>query len=109
MQQITFLDGNDILTTAKLDGTQYKIRMLWNDAGGFWTLSLRDSKNNSLLEGVKCVPDFPILAPYHRPGIPAGEFVITTLDTSLQIIGRKDFVNKKAVLIYVTEDEMDAI
>lgn len=109
MRIISFLDSSDILTTVTLDGNQYKIRMLWNDIGQYWTLSLRTVDNESLLEGIKCVPDFRLLRPYHRPGIPAGELMIVAIDASLQTVGRSDFVNSKAKLVYVTEDEINAI
>ena len=109
MQTISFLDANDILTTATLDGTQYKIRMLYNDIGGYWTLSLRTTDNSPLLDGVKAVPDFPLLRPYHRPGIPPGELMVITLDTTIQTVSRADFANSKAILCYVTEAEINAI
>lgn len=109
MQKIIFLDKNDILTTVKLDGSQYKIRMLWNDSGGFWTMSLRTPENTSLLEGVKTVADYPLLAPYHRPGIPPGELMIITMDSTIQVVSRSDFANSKAVLMYITEAEVNAI
>lgn len=109
MQTLAFLDGPDILTTVTLDGTQYKIRVLWNDIGKYWTLSLRTVDNDSLLEGVKAVPDFPLLVPYHRPGIPAGELMVITMDTTIQTVNRSDFANGKAILAYVTEAEINAI
>jgi hypothetical protein len=109
MQTISFLYANDIVFTATLDGTQYEIRMLWNDIGGFWTMSLRTAENVSILEGIKAVPDFPLLNPYHAPGVPPGELMVTTLDKTIQTVDRKDFTGSKAVLVYVTEDEINAI
>lgn len=109
MQTISFLDANDILTTATLDGTQYKIRMLYNDKGGFWTMSLRTTDNSSLLESVKCVPDYPLLVPYHQPGIPPGELMIVTMDSTIQTVSRSDFANSKTILCYITEAEINAV
>jgi hypothetical protein len=109
MQTIAFLDANDIVFTATLDSTQYKIRMLYNDAGGYWTLSIRSDSGVSLLEGVKSVPDYPLLKLYHRPGLPPGELMIITMDTTIQTVSRKDFANSKAILVYVTEAEINAI
>ena len=109
MQKIAFLDANDIVSTVTLDGTQYQIRMLWNDRGGYWTLSLRSDSGASLLEGVKAVPDYPLLHPYRGTGIPPGELMVVTLDTTLQIVGRTDFASSKAMLVYVTEAELNAI
>jgi hypothetical protein len=109
MQTIAFLDASDIAFVATLDGTQYKVRMLWNDYGKFWTLSLRTAENISLLEGVKAVPDFPLLFPYHRPGIPPGELMVVTMDTTIQTVNRSGFANSKAILYYITEAELNAI
>lgn len=108
MDTLSFLDANDSVFIATLDGTQYRLRMLWNDAGGFWTLSLRTPAGTALLEGVKVVPNYALLKPYHRPGIPPGELLVITDDT-IQTVGRKDFADGTATLVYVTEDEVDAI
>lgn len=109
MITLSFLDANDIVFTATLDGTQYRIRMLWNDVGAFWTLSLRTAAGVSLLESVKAIPNFPLLVPYHRPGIPPGELMVIVNNETVQAVGRNDFYNGKAILVYVTEAETNAI
>lgn len=107
MTTLSFLDANDIAFLATLDGTQYRLRMLWNDVGGFWTLSIRTPAGASLVEGVKVVPNYALLTPYHRPGIPPGELLAITTDEAKQTIGRADFANGRATLVYATEDEVN--
>ncbi len=109
MQDISFLDANDIVFKATLDGAVYKLRMLWNSSGGYWTISVRQEDGSSLLEGIKVVPNYPLLWQYHRPNVPPGELMAITQDDSLAAIGRADFASGKVVLVYVTEDEMNAI
>lgn len=109
MQEITFADANDLVFKATMDGTKYKLRMLWNSSGGYWTLSIRSESGTSLLEGIKIVPNYPLLRQYHRPNVPPGELMVITQDDTLASIGRNDFANSKVVLVYVTEDEVNAI
>lgn len=82
--------------------------MCWNDRGGFWTLSIRTPAGASLLEGVKVVPNYPLLKSYHKPGIPPGELLVITADTK-QTVGRDDFTAGAATLVYATEDEVNAV
>ena len=109
MQDIVFGDANDIVFKATLDGAVYKLRMLWNPFGGYWTLSIRQEDGRPLLSGIKVVPNYPLLRQYHRPDVPPGEVMAITQDDSLAAIGRADFASGKVVLVYVTEDEMHAV
>ena len=109
MQEIAFPDANDIVFNATLDGTKYKLRMLWNSSGGYWALSIRSESGTSILEGIKVVPNYPLLCQYHRPTVPPGELMVITQDDKLVGIGRNDLAESKVVLVYVTEDEVNAI
>lgn len=109
MQIISFTDANDIVFLATLDDGQYKLRMLWNDSGGFWTLSVRQSDGTSLVEGIKVVPNYPLLRQYHKPDVPPGELLAIVTDDTKITIGRDDFSGGSVSLVYVTEDEVDAI
>jgi len=109
VQDIVFSDANDIVFKVTLDGTKYKLRMLWNPSGGYWTLSVRSEADVSLLEGIKVVPNYPLLRQYHRPNLPPGELMVITQDDTLDSIGRNDFADSKVVLVYVTEDEVNAV
>lgn len=109
MITIAFPDANDIIVLVTLEGNQYKLRLLWNDVGEFWTLSVRSETGTPLIEGIRAVPNFPLLQPYHKPNVPPGELMVITSDDSLQDVGRDNFANGKAVLVYVTEAEVNAI
>jgi len=50
-----------------------------------------------------------LLAPYHSPKLPPGEIMVTAFDASTQTVFRDDFANSKVALVYVTEDEINAI
>ena len=109
MQDIIFADANDIVFKAILDGIKYKLRMLWNPSGGYWTLGIRAEDGTSLLEGIKVVPNYPLLRQCRRSILPPGELMAITQDDSLAAIDRADFARGKVVLVYVTEDEMNAV
>ena len=109
MQEITFLDANDIVFKAILDGIKYKLRMLWNPSGGYWTLGIRAEDGTSLLEGIKVVPNYPLLRQCRRSILPPGELMAITQDDTLTIIGRDDFSSGKAILTYATEAEVNAV
>jgi len=109
MQEIAFADANDIVFKAILDGVKYKLRMLWNPSGGYWTLGIRAEDGTSLLEGIKVVPNYPLLRQCRRSNLPPGELLAITQNDSLAIIGRDDFTDGKVVLTYVAEAELNAI
>ncbi len=50
------------------------------------------------------LPNRPLIAPVRRDELPLGE-LIAVRDDNLQTIGRDDFINGKAVLIYIGVDE----
>lgn len=102
MQNITFNDANDIVVSVNLDDKAYKIRFCWNSIGAFWALQLWNSDKEPLLCNLKLVPNFPILMNHHRPGIPAGEFLVITNDKKLT---RQSFADDSASFVYVTEEE----
>ena len=109
MQDINFPDANDIVFKATLDGTVYRLRMLWNPSGRHWTLGLRTEDGTALLDGIKVVPNYPLLRQYNRPDLPPGEIMAITQDDSLAAIGRNEFTDGKVILTYVPEDEVNAI
>ncbi len=109
MNILSFPDANDIVFLATFDGTQYRLRLCWNDRGGFWTLSVRTAAGVPLVEGVKVVPNYALLKPYHQPGIPPGELMVVAIDDAIQTVGRSDFASGKVAMVYITEDEVDAV
>ncbi len=102
MITINFANGNDVVFSVPLDDVKYKIRMMWNHEGQFWTLHLWDANDNVILANVRVVPKFPLLMNHHVKNVPRGEFIVLT---EKEDVGRDDFQSGAATLVYCTEDE----
>lgn len=102
MLRISFPDGPDIIVNIELENALYQLRFLYNTDDDAWTLSLRDKDNQPLIEGIKIVPNFPLLWLHHLPGVPGGEFMALSQADN---IGRDAFTKGAATFIYMTEEE----
>lgn len=105
MELLKLPDLNDFVVTVVLEGTSYRLHFAWNDRAGFWALGVRDGNNVAVIEGIKCVPNWPLLRQYHRPALPPGEFICVVTNKA-QTIGRLDFVEGNAKLVYLTAAEV---
>ena len=90
-------DMNDSVSRIVLGGTAYHILFTWIYSAGYWTFGLYDTQNKPLVIGIKIVPRFPMNVFYSLTKMPSGIFgVMTKLDR----IGRKDFVDGNAQIIF---------
>lgn len=101
-------DSNDFVEVVTLDGSVYKFHFSYNGYSKEWKLDIRDNKNIDIIRGIKIVPNFPLLAQYKRHNAPKGE-LIAVINTNKSNIGRKDFMNKSATLIYIPREEVNGI
>ena len=108
MIQISMMDANDFVQSVTLDDTVYKLHFVYNDIFKGWSMDIRDSQNTDIVRSIRVVPNFPLLSQYKRHLDIKGEMV-ATVTTKIQNIGRSDFINGKASLVYVSEDELNAI
>lgn len=102
MLKINFIDAPDLVITLELELTRYYLRLLWNDEGDYWTLSIRNAENQFLVEGIKIVPRYPLLSNYHQPEMPPGEFIVICQN---DVLKRDDFKVGKATLVYMARNE----
>lgn len=113
MIQLSMIDANDFVQSATLDGTVYKLHYAWNDYAKQWTLGIRDAQGIDIIRGIAIVPNFPLLFQHHRTeNVPKGEILAMVVDAEKQenqTIGRKDFVNGRFSIVYVSEGEINAI
>ena len=112
MVKLTLLDANDFVQSVLLDDEPYKLHFAWNDTSKAWTLDVRDSHGKDIVRGIRIVPNFPLLHQTKRSGIPKGEIMAVVVNYTRkdgQTIGRQDFLNGKASLVYISEVEKDAI
>lgn len=107
MITISTIDANSFVESVILDSILYRIRLNWNDDGKYWTLDVCNNDNSELVRGIVVVPNFPLLHAYRRiKGLPPGELLAVVPSASISDIGRKDFTNGKARLIYMPKEEL---
>ena len=112
MVKLALIDANDFVQSVLLDDEPYKLHFAWNDTSKAWTLDLRDSHGKDIVRGIRIVPNFPLLHQMKRNGLPKGEFmavVVNFKQHDCQMIGRRDFLNGRASLVYISEVEKDAM
>jgi len=73
LQQIPLLAGrSNQYADVTIGGIPFTIRMLWNEWGGYWSLSVAELNGPDLLANVKCVANYPLTRSFQRLGL-AGE------------------------------------
>lgn len=106
MITISMMDANSFVESAVLDKTAYKLRFNWNDDAQHWSMDICTDKNVDIACGLSVVPNFPLLNQYKRiSSLPRGELMAVVTDGG-DDIGRKDFVSGRAVLVYMSEEEL---
>lgn len=109
MIAITMFNANDFITTVLLDDEPYKLHFAWNDNAAQWYADILTNDNVEIARGLSIVPNLPLFSFYRRENLPLGELmaVIVNQDESdNQSIGRNDFLNGKATLVYIPAGEL---
>ena len=90
---------NDSFSRVVLDNKQYLIHFTWNMEDRRWSFGLYTIQKEPIAVGIKIVPNFPLNLQIMAEDFPAGVFGVYT---SLENIGRDDFMNGKAVFAYIS-------
>lgn len=104
MIEINVPNHNDSLLEVELDDEVFFLHFSWNSTGEFWTLSIENAYNDELVSCLRMLPNRSLLSFVRTADLPLGELVVVRED-NLQAIGRDDFKNGLAALIYVSIDE----
>ncbi|MCQ9124367.1 phage baseplate plug family protein [Rodentibacter caecimuris] len=104
MFTIVLADKNDFITEVNLDDEVFFLHFSWNDTIGFWSLAIENAYNDELVSGIVILPERPLIELVRRDELPLGELIVVRED-NLPFVGRDDFVNGKAALIYIGVDE----
>ncbi|MFT9498017.1 phage baseplate plug family protein [Anaerosolibacter sp.] len=107
MIEIIVPDDNDFIVNTALEGKNYGLHFSWNASGKFWTIGIQDDSQNIIVSGIKMVPNYPLLQQFRVSSLPPGEFM--AVSETLERIGRYDFVNGSAALVYIESGEFDAV
>lgn len=112
MISITMYDANSFTETVILDDEPYKLQFNWNDNAQQWYMSISTNDNVEIARGLSIVPNLPLFSFYRRENLPLGELmaVIVNQDgAENQSIGRNDFLNGNATLVYIPAEELNDI
>lgn len=96
--EITVPDMNDSFSKVVIDNTEYLLRFTWNDSQNRWYFGVYTILREPIIQGIKLVPKFPVNLQYIDSRLPTGIFGVYT---NLDVIGRYDFSDGKAIFAYV--------
>lgn len=108
MIPLPMADQNDFVLEASLEDVTYFLRFSWNDEAQIWVMSIQNSDDELILQGVVLVPNVALLTQFRTKAIPPGEF-IAYAENPLEVLDRNAFTSGRAVLYYMTEEEYAAL
>ncbi len=106
MREIVVNSAPNSVQSVVLDGLSYRFEFVWNSRGEYWTLSIRDEDNNSLLSGMKLVSNYELISLYPDRGLPQGELYVIDNYQSGQKPDRTGFRDGRYTLVYIEESEL---
>jgi hypothetical protein len=76
LQQIPLIAGrSNQYADVTIGGIPFTIRMLWNEWGGYWSLSVAELNGPDLLVNIKCVVNYPLTGRFQALGL-AGDLYL---------------------------------
>lgn len=109
MVEIAVPDENDSIIKLNLDNKAYSIHFKWNSVGEHWSFGILDENENTLIESIKIVPNYPLMNIFKTPFFPSGEFMAVIEDNTINRIGRQSFIDESASFIYIEEGELNEL
>ncbi|WP_203227532.1 phage baseplate plug family protein [Calorimonas adulescens] len=103
MQYITPPDLNDSFSRVVLGGKEYLLRFTYNDTFGYWSFGIYDLEETPIVAMTKIVPNSPLTFFYENRDLPSGVFGVIT---DLEKVGRNDFINGKAVFVFIPYEDL---
>lgn len=103
MIEINVPNHNDSLLEVTLDDEVFFLHFSWNSTGEYWTLAIENAYNDELVSSLKMLPNRPLLSFVRTSDLPLGQLIVVRED-NLDSLGRDDFANGKASLIYIGID-----
>ena len=93
-----------------LEDVPYNLLLTWNERAGAWSVGLEDRDGTPIILGRRVVLQLDIFFGYrHLPGMPTGSLFALDSTKKLTGVGREDLTSGRAVLIYYTKAEVDAL
>lgn len=88
----------------ELEKVLYKLDFIYNTYFNFWSMSIFDEDDNLIVAGVKIVANYPMISHLNKL---KGDFICQIANTKAEI-NRTSFSGSEAILLYLTEAEIEA-
>jgi hypothetical protein len=105
---IPIKDNPNHSITIELESTIYQLVFRFNTVNEFWTMDILTEDGVALLNGIKIVPNYPLIFTHKNSLLPNGDFIAQIADSSARIT-RNTFSNGSAKLLYLTQDELKTL
>ena len=66
-------DATDQLVDVTLSDNPYTLRVLWNERGGYFSLSIFEREGAVIVENVKMVKNYPLIGRFKNTLLPVGD------------------------------------
>lgn len=93
-------DLNSQSIEADLDGLVFYIGLDWNDTGQYWTMSIRNSAYEVLINGISLAANYPLTWQFRYSDMPSGELQVLTQYYRSGPVPRDGFSSGKYQLMY---------
>jgi hypothetical protein len=103
MTPISFIDANDQLVEADLDGTTYHLSLSWNEEGQAWAMGMRNLDLELLVSGVAVLPSTLLLSRVRRPSLPPGDIIVAAGPGV--VLRRDSFASGAAAMFYLSPSD----
>lgn len=107
MQLIRPFDQNDYLIECELDDQTFFLHLSWNSEAGIWVMGVEDANETAILQGVVLVANSWLIQQFRGlSALPPGDFIVYSPNPN-EIIDRDAFLEGRAFLYYVTQEEYE--
>jgi hypothetical protein len=99
-------DLNSQAIEAVLDNMLFYIVLDWNDTGQYWTMSIRNSSYQTLIDGISVSANFPLTWQFRYSDMPPGELQVNSSKLRSGPVPRDGFSSGAYQLIYYTYQDL---
>ena len=109
MIKINFQDFPSFQQEVIIDESSYVLNFNWNSRGEFWELSFLNALREPLVMGIKLVLNYELIRQFQGYGLPDGALYAIDASGNNSKIEQNDFINDRVSLIYITDEEYEAL
>lgn len=105
---IPFSDSPFSFVDIPIQDTVYRFRYKYNARFDYWALGIYTTQDKVLIEGLKIVLNYNIIAQHVDRGLPDGKIIAIRLSGATDRIEKNDFIDGQVLLSFFEEEEEDA-